>query len=95
MGVLSRFVATGLFLMLFSGGHVMCLHAQEKAARISVEELKAMLDKPSVTVIDVRQPHQYKESPRKIKGAVRQLPNKVEAWADNYPKDQTLVIYCQ
>ena len=63
--------------------------------RISVGKSIAILVKPSVTVIDVSQPHHWKESRRKIKGAVRKLPDNVGIWANIFPKDRYLVIYCQ
>ncbi len=95
MGVLSRLVASALLMLLFQGGQIGCLYAQEEVPWISVGKLNAILAKPSVTVIDVRQPHHWKESRRKIKGAVRKLPDNVGIWANIYPKDRTLVLYCQ
>lgn len=64
------------------------------APRITKEELKAMLDSPNLTVIDVRTERDWKEGDLKIKGAVREDPGTVESWANKYPKDKTLVFYC-
>ncbi len=62
--------------------------------RMSREELKAMLGDPSVAVIDVRKDDDWNSSHTKVKGAVRESADKVSAWASNYPKDRTLVLYC-
>jgi rhodanese-related sulfurtransferase len=62
--------------------------------RVSVEELKSMLGNPSVMIIDVRAAEDWKSSTEKIKGAVREDPEKVDAWMNNYPKDKTLIFYC-
>jgi rhodanese-related sulfurtransferase len=64
------------------------------APRITKEELKAMLDSPNLTVIDVRTQRDWKEDDLKIKGAVREDPGTVESWANKYPKDKALVFYC-
>lgn len=63
--------------------------------RISKEELKSMLGRPDVVVIDVRQPGDLEKSTLKIKGAVREDPRQdVKSWADKYSKDKTIVLYC-
>jgi rhodanese-related sulfurtransferase len=66
-----------------------------QADRMSKEELKAMLGKPELVVIDVRQAGDLAKSNQKIKGAVREDPKQeVKSWADKYPKDKTIVLYC-
>ncbi len=62
--------------------------------RMTKEELKALLDNPDLIVIDVRTQQNWKESDLKIKGAVREDPGAVESWANKYPKDKILVLYC-
>ena len=63
--------------------------------RISTEELKALLGGPEVVIIDVRTGGDWDKSKEKIKGAVREDPNKsVKSWADKYSKDKTIVAYC-
>ncbi len=70
--------------------------------RITTEQLKSMLADPNVIVIDVRIARHWKESDSKIKGAVREDPGaqapkitEADAWMATYPKDKTLVFYCQ
>lgn len=58
--------------------------------RMTKEELQKRLDDPDTVVIDVR--HHRKDG--KIAGARLENPDKVEDWAANYRKDQTLVLYC-
>ena len=63
--------------------------------RMTKEELKALLNDPSVVVIDVRTDWSWKESDKKIKGAVREDPlSDAKAWASKYPKEKKIVLYC-
>jgi rhodanese-related sulfurtransferase len=64
------------------------------APKISKEELRVLLDRPEVVVIDVRTSVSWLDSKFKIKGAVREDPTRVNTWIDKYPKDKTLVFYC-
>jgi rhodanese-related sulfurtransferase len=68
--------------------------AMAEVPRITKEELKGMLDNPDVVIVDVRLGKDWDASEFKIKGAVRVDKNNVEALADQYPKDKTLVFYC-
>ncbi len=61
--------------------------------RITKEELKPMLGNPDVIILDVRPYDQWEVSDQKLPGAVYENPERVEAWAKNYPKDKTLVFY--
>lgn len=77
-------------LLLLSGTDV-----SAQAEKMSKEELKAMLGNPELVVIDVRQAGDLAKSNQKIKGAVREDPRQaVKSWADKYPKDKTIVLYC-
>ena len=64
-----------------------------EAPRISAERLNGMLDDKAVTVVDVRHEVQWQESGSKIRGAVRGDAKSVK-WAEKYPKDTFLVLYC-
>jgi hypothetical protein len=64
-----------------------------EAPRITKEELKARLGAQDVVVVDARIAHDWTESDSKIKGAVRENPNKVNQWIDKYPKAKTLIFY--
>jgi len=69
-------------------------YAAEGVSKMTKEELKERLDRPDVIVLDVRSGRDWKSSEVKIKGAVREDPRAVASWADKYPKDKTLVLYC-
>jgi len=62
--------------------------------RITKQELKGMLGKENVIIIDVRTDLDQEKSNQKIPGAVIEDPGKVENWMAKYPKDKTLVFYC-
>jgi hypothetical protein len=66
-----------------------------KVPRMTKEELKPLLGNPDVIILDVRIADDWKKSDLKIKGAVREDPEKdYRSWASKYPKDKTLVFYC-
>lgn len=66
----------------------------QDARRMSIEELKGMLGNPDLVIVDVRREGDWKSSKVRIKGAVREDPEKVDTWLSKYPKDKTLVFYC-
>ena len=66
----------------------------QEAKRMSIEELKGMLGNPDLVVVDVRRDADWTSSKVKIKGAVREDPEKADTWMSKYPKDKTLVFYC-
>jgi predicted sulfurtransferase len=69
--------------------------AGEEVPRMTKEELKEMLGKPDVIIIDVRATLDWQESGQKILGAVREDPDKAaKSWAEKYPKDKAIVLYC-
>ena len=69
-------------------------YAASKVQTISKEDLRKMLDDPGVIIIDVRIERAWRESDGKIKGAVWEDPDDVEAWSGKYSKDKMLVLYC-
>lgn len=69
--------------------------SEEKTApRINIEELRDLLSNEDLVLLDVRTKKDWKKSDRKIVGAVRVNPKKVESWAGNYPKEKKIVLYC-
>lgn len=63
--------------------------------RMTKEELRPLMGQPEVILIDVREPDDWNKSKEKIRGAVREDPEKeVALWAGRYSKDKTLVFYC-
>ena len=63
--------------------------------KISKEKLLSLMENPEVIVLDVREGGSWKDSRYKIRGAVREDPEKdVQGWFDKYPRGKTLVFYC-
>jgi hypothetical protein len=58
------------------------------------EQLRPLLGKPDVIIIDVRTNYDWDNSKAKIPGAVREEGMKFASWMNKYPKDKTLVLYC-
>lgn len=79
-------------LFLFSVLFYSC--ALTKAQMLQPSELKSMLGRPGVVVIDARMDKEWNESDVKIKGAVRENPDDVSSWAGKYRKDKLVVVYC-
>jgi len=68
--------------------------AAQDAKRMTIEELKGMLGNPDLVIVDVRRDGDWNSSAIKVKGALREDPDKVDTWMSKYPKDKTLVFYC-
>ena len=67
---------------------------EQKAPKMTKEQLKPLLGSPDLVVLDVRLVEQWKFSNRKIPGAVHENPTVPSNWMDKYPKDKTIVLYC-
>jgi rhodanese-related sulfurtransferase len=69
--------------------------ADQEVPRITKEELKSMMGNPDLVILDVRTPSDWKVSQSKIKGAVREDPERAtKSWAGKYEKRKTIVLYC-
>ena len=62
--------------------------------RIDKDELKALLDKPDVVILDARTSPDWNQSENKIKGAHRLDQSNEESVETMYPKEKTIVVYC-
>jgi len=86
-----------LTFLLLAGSSQMALAMgnKVKVLRMTREELKAslLLGNPDLMILDVRVAREWERSKEKIQGAIREDPEKVKNWADQYPKDKTLVLY--
>ena len=63
-------------------------------ARMTKEELKAMMNNPKVVIVDVRTNPEWNLAKVKIKGAVREDASKVKSWIEKYSPDKTYIFYC-
>jgi hypothetical protein len=82
-------IAVFVFLGTFLGQAI-----AKEAPRMTKEELKGLMGKPDIVLIDVRAQSDWDGSKEKIQGAVREDPKKVKEWASKYPKDKSLIFYC-
>jgi rhodanese-related sulfurtransferase len=64
------------------------------AARMTKDELKALLGNPDLILLDVRTGSDWKNSDSKIQGAIREEPDRINSWAQKYSKDKIVVLYC-
>ena len=81
-------------LIFFVVGILATFAKSADVPRMKKDELKAMLDKPDLVILDVRAQSDWKGDDLKIKGALREDPESVKSWAEKYPKDKTFVLYC-
>ena len=88
-----RLFIEALLIFFMVGGCTLFAKSGD-APRMTKDELKAMLGNPDLVIIDVRWGKDWTESDSKIKGAVREDPEAVESWANNYLKGKTIVLYC-
>jgi len=61
--------------------------------RMTKEQLKEVVGKPGVVVLDCRPEEQWRASEQVLPGAVHENPIEVKSWAGKYAKDSTIVIY--
>ncbi len=79
-----------LFVFLVSGTPVIAgdVKLMEK------EELSSLLGSDDLVILDVRTGRDWSSSEFKIKGAIRASSSNFSMWAESYPKDKTVVLYC-
>ena len=82
-----------VFIFLICSHHTIYAQSGE-VPRMTKQALRAVMGQPNVVIIDVRLGREWTESDSKIKGAVREDPQSIPAWAGKYSKDKTLVFYC-
>lgn len=69
-------------------------YGADEVPKISVEELKDILESPGLVIFDVRSGKDWGSSERKISGAVRVNSQDINSWAGAYSKEQKMVFYC-
>ena len=82
-------------LILLMVGQTSWLKADDRpnVPRISADQLNQRLGLSETAIIDVRKPRNWWRTSKKILGAKREDPSKVDQWAQKYSKNQTLVFY--
>ena len=82
-----------LFLLIFSLAGFVNEGTADSVSRISVDQVKQMLDQSDTVIIDVRKPRNWWRTRYKVLTAAREDPSQVDQWARKYTKDQTLIFY--
>jgi hypothetical protein len=81
-------------ILVFLAMGISTVGGAEKVPRMTKEQLKEMLGKPDMVVLDVRATGDWDKAQMKIQGAVREDPNKsTKTWAEKYGKDKTFILY--
>jgi rhodanese-related sulfurtransferase len=57
-------------------------------------ELQNMLGSKELVVLDVRSGRDWSTSDLKITGAIRANGDDFDSWANSYPKEKKIVLYC-
>jgi len=61
--------------------------------RITKEQLKELLGKPDLVIIDARPVEQWKYSDQMIPGTAHEDPLAVDSWSQKYDKNKRIVVY--
>jgi hypothetical protein len=92
-----RFMVWIIFCLALLLGISGCATTSEKSSQtiqqMSKDELISRLEDPSLVILDVRRPQDWKKSGKKIKGAVQENPYKFENWYGRYAKAKTILLY--
>ena len=67
---------------------------EDGVPRISIQQLKDIMGKKDLAILDTRPLTQWKASSEKIPGAVHHSSFQVSEWSDEYNKNATIVTYC-
>lgn len=61
---------------------------------ITPNDLKPLVEKKTVTVLDVRRSNDYDADKVKLPGAEWKNPEQLAEWSAKLPKEKEIVIYC-
>ena len=61
---------------------------------ITPNDLKPLVEKKAVTVLDVRRQNDYDADKVKLPGAEWKNPDQLADWSARLPKEKEIVIYC-
>jgi rhodanese-related sulfurtransferase len=61
---------------------------------MTAAELKNMLGSKELVILDVRSGRDWSTSELKITGAIRANGDDFGSWANSYPKEKKIVLYC-
>jgi len=90
--LMAKYVVSTVALLLIV---IVCgISYADNAYMMTKEQLLPLLGKSDVIVIDVRTNYSWDKSDVKIKGALREETMRFGSWMNKYPKDKTIVLYC-
>ncbi len=92
-GPVSTFIILGMLVAVGLGTPAEAASPVD-VPRMTKEQVKSLMGNSEFVIIDVRQPKDWDASGSEIKGAIREDPSNVPAWASKYPKKKTLLFYC-
>lgn len=88
-------IGWSLVLILFLGDRTFSQPVSyEDIPRMTKEELRPLLGKPDVVILDVRLEKQWEASDSKIPGASHLKEEDVKSWAKIQDRNKTYVLYC-
>ena len=61
---------------------------------MTAAELKNMLGSKELVILDVRSGRDWSTSELKITGAIRANGDDFDSWANSYPREKKIVLYC-
>jgi hypothetical protein len=93
-GMKTTLLAVMILSLVMVGSGFNAVAAAKEIPRVSIDELKGMLDAKDYVLVDVRAGKDWSSSELKIKGAVREDPKEFDSWAAKYPKDKKIILYC-
>jgi hypothetical protein len=93
-GMKMTLVVAMILSLAMVGSGFNALSAAKEIPRVSIDELKGMLDAKDYVLVDVRAGKDWSSSELKIKGAVREDPKEFDSWAAKYPKEKRIILYC-
>ncbi len=83
-----------VLVLAFVGLIISPVSTAKDVIRISKKKLEKLIDNPDVIILDVRLTQHWQNSEYKIKGAVRRRPTLFDSWANEFPRNNVLVLYC-
>lgn len=86
-----------LYVIVATVGLVMIMSLTASAATVSLMstgELNARLGEAELVILDVRSQGHWDQSSHKVPGSERVEFWNVAQWANNYPKEKPIVLYC-
>lgn len=93
-----HFIVAGLVIWLAACVATQKMHTkpveEDGVPRISIQELKDIMGKEDLILLDTRPLNQWSASPEKIPGAVHHSSFQVSEWSEQYNKEATIVVYC-